>query len=66
MATKQDKLYFGVRKVNGKEWIDISSWGYVFQTTKEYLKNTDRNIPHWAKDNPVIRISRFKLVEIVE
>ena len=68
MATPQDKLYFAIRKTssNGKEWIDVNSWGYVLQTTKSKSEDVDKNIPHWAKDNKVVRYSQFQLTEIKE
>lgn len=66
MATPQDKLWFAVRKTEGKEWIDVSSWGYLPETPRIKTKETDEQIPHWAKDNPVIRYSQFSLVEIVD
>ena len=62
--TPQDKLYFAVRQTDGKEWIDVNTWGYVIQTTIEKHKQTDNKFPHWEKNNKVVRISQFKLTEI--
>ena len=64
METPQDKLFFAVRKTDGKEWIDVSAWGYVIQTAQSSAEKTDETIPHWAKDNKVIRYSQFNLTEI--
>jgi hypothetical protein len=64
MATPQDKLYFAVRKSDRKEWIDVNTWGYVIQSAKSKVKETDENIPHWAKDNPVVRYAQFQLKEV--
>ena len=64
MATPQDKLWFAIRKSDGKEWIDINSWGYVLQTTKSKSDDVDKALPQWAKDNKVVRFSQFKLKEV--
>ena len=65
MATPQDKLYFAVRRADGKEWIDLSAWGYVPTTAKIESETIDKRIGKpWADCNPVVRIACFKLTEI--
>ncbi len=57
-------LYCAVRKTEGEEWVEIDTWGYVMETPVEKAQKTDKQIPHWAKVNPVVRIAKFKLTEI--
>lgn len=65
MPTPQDVLYFAIRKTcEGKEWIDIETWGYEAQTPLNKAADCNAKIPQWAKDNQVVRIARFRLVEI--
>lgn len=64
MATPQDEIFFAVRKSEEKEWVDLSSWGYVALTAQDSAANVDDAIPQWAKENPVVRIAKFRLVEI--
>lgn len=65
MTTPQDTLFFPVRKTSeGKEFVCVNEWGYLPETCKTKSDKVDQEIPHWAKDNPVIRISRYNLVEI--
>jgi hypothetical protein len=65
MATTEDVLYFAIRQCDGKEWIDISAWGYVMQTAVSTAASDNIVLPvQWVRDNPVVRVGRFKLVEI--
>ena len=61
--TKQDKLFFAVRQSDEKEWIDVNTWGYVPQTSRDKAEQTNANIPQWARNNAVVRIAQFKLSE---
>jgi len=64
MATPQDILYFAIRETHdGKEWIDIETWGYVAQTAQDKAKETDKALPQWAEHNQVKRIAAFRLTE---
>jgi hypothetical protein len=64
MATPQDEIYIAVRESEGKEWIDLTSWGYVELTARDSADNVDGTIPQWAEKNPIVRIAKFKLAEI--
>jgi hypothetical protein len=65
MATTEDVLYFAVRQNDSKEWIDISAWGYTMQTAVSTAASDNLVLPaQWVRDNPVVRVGRFKLVEI--
>lgn len=64
MATCE--VYAAIRKTSdsGKEWIDIDSISLLFETTKDKAKKTDDYITYWAKDNPVVRISKVNISEV--
>lgn len=66
MATPQDEIYIAVRESDGKEWIDLTSWGYVAQTALNSAEKVNGIITVWARENPVKRIAKFRLVEIEE
>ena len=63
---KTDSYYFAVRKSDAHEWIDVNTWGHCEITAKDKADKTDKIIELWAKDNPVVRIARFKLIETVD
>lgn len=58
------KCFIAVRKTDGREWIDMNSWNFVAQAAQDHADKTNKQIPVWAKDNPVVRIARFKIYEM--
>ncbi len=66
MICNGNRFYFAVRKTEGKEWLDPNAWGYEPQTCRDYTDKLDKQMPGWAKNNPVERIALFEIVEVTE
>ena len=66
MGLSDDKFFMAVRETDGKGWIDINTWGYCTLTARDKAEKIDKQIPQWAKANRVVRISRFRITEIMD
>ena len=52
-----------IRLVDGHEWLDTETISF---STEDVIRKSDRitaNIPKWAKDNPIVRISQIEIYE---
>ena len=58
-------IFAAIRKTtdSGTEWVDVDSSSFDLERCRGKIRKDDNYIPHWAKDNPVIRISEFELKE---
>jgi hypothetical protein len=45
-------------------WIDTDTISHCLQTAKRLAEQNDAKIPHWAKDNRIIRFARIKITEM--
>ena len=61
----EKELWVAVRK-NEREFFDIRTLSYFQDFTKHKACETDIDIPHWAKANPVVRYARVELKELEE
>jgi hypothetical protein len=52
-----------IRRADGKAYIDITTISGLAETARDKAKATDKQIPEWAKDNPIIRVSRVVISE---
>jgi hypothetical protein len=61
----EKSLYVAIRKdtYSGREWMDYSSINGLIEEVQRKTGELDKAIPHWAKGNPVIRISEVKCIE---
>lgn len=64
MVTKT--AYAAIRRDidSGKEYIDIDTVEYLADMSKAEVHKTDREIPGWAKSNPLLRIAQVQITEI--
>jgi hypothetical protein len=53
-----------VRKNEAHEWLDIKTISHSPTIAMENAVQTNKNIPHWAKDNPIVRVIRVEATEI--
>lgn len=58
-------FYVAIRKDTDseKEWMDSGAFGISIESVQRKVKEVDEAIPHWAKDNPVVRIVEVKAIE---
>jgi hypothetical protein len=50
---------------DGHEWIDIFSFDVLPEGVRKIVDASDKATPHWAKDNPVVRIAEVTIEEVV-
>ena len=60
----EEIVYAAIRKHKDDEWIEVDTISHLYEVSKEKAEKTDRIIPQFAKENPVVRIGRFKIEEI--
>lgn len=48
----------------GKEWLDTSTITLHPEDTKKEAQLSERYIPQWTKENPVIRIAKILIQEV--
>ena len=60
-------VYMPVRKANddGHEFADFGCMGFTINDVKHKVDQLAKEIPHWHKDNPVIRVSCFDVIETI-
>lgn len=61
MLTKS--LFAVIRIADGREYIDISSLSGTAQDAAETAAHSDKMLPGWARENPVVRVSAVTLSE---
>jgi len=64
--SRRSKRFFAVRKhTTGEEWIDFETESCTPQLSRETAQELDKKYGKaWKKDNPIVRIGRFKLEEV--
>jgi len=58
-----DWAYIAVRKGEKGEYIDFECLSHNQAVVLSRAESLDARIPHWAKDNKLLRVAKFKLVE---
>ena len=56
------KLYGAIRQTDGRQWVDVDTLSAALEVSESKAKQTDKEIPHWAITNPVVRYGAFTLV----
>jgi len=64
----QSEAWAAIRldKNSGREWLDRESVGYDRESTVKKTESCDNTIPHWAVNNPVVRIVEVVIKEKVD
>ena len=50
-----------IRETDGEQWIDISSLSGNREVCESKTISMNNRIPHWAKDNPIIRFTKVEV-----
>jgi len=59
-----EERYVAVRKTEGREWFDLENTiSLLSKESKKQANALDQKIPHWSKDNPVVRIAKIYISE---
>jgi len=45
-------------------WLDTSTFSLLYADCVKKAENTDDNIPHWVKHNPITRIANVIVTEV--
>lgn len=53
--------YIAIRKNEDGEYFDLPSRAWLYEECEKNVQETNKKIPMWAKDNPVIRIAKCKV-----
>jgi hypothetical protein len=59
-------FYAAVRRDGFKEYTDYVTAGLHFDDAGAEAQETNKNFPEWAVVHPVLRIAKFRAVEIKE
>lgn len=63
-ASATATVYAAVRQGEHGLWIESDTTYVLASVARENADKTDKLIPEWAKVNPVVRIGKFKMVEL--
>lgn len=63
--TRATQVYAAIRTTDGREWIDTTTLSLLRDEATQAATDTDKLIPHYAADNPVVRISRVEIREML-
>lgn len=65
MSTVIATAYVAIRKSvdDSREWIDLSSMGFIAECVEQDARRCELKIPAWAKANPVQRIVKVTITE---
>lgn len=55
--------FAAIRRADGKTYIDVLTIAALAELARDKAEATDRHMPAWAKDNPIVRISRIEIKE---
>lgn len=60
--------YAAIRKAtdDGHEWMDMETYGFDHQDVQRRADQQAKNVPGWAKANPIVRISKVVIKEVIE
>lgn len=61
----KEVFFCAIRKNEHHEWLDIKTIGSLPEITKAGIEQTNKEIPGWSKNNPVERIVRVEVSEIL-
>jgi hypothetical protein len=57
-------VYMAVRhSADGYDWTDVRTTSGHPDVVRQHVQRTDGKIPQWAKDNQLVRVARFQIVE---
>lgn len=58
--------YMAVRLTEDKEWLDKETLAYSESDARKFATDSEKNIPEWAKENPVVRVAKIRIEEVLD
>ena len=58
------ECFAAIRRADGKAYIDLLTIGALAKMARDKAEQTDKQMPGWAKDNPIVRVSRISIEEM--
>lgn len=55
-----------VRETEGREWFDMSTINPIRSISQNIADETNHEMPYWAEGNPIKRIVKVRIEEVVE
>ena len=62
---KPEFFYLAVRACEGREWFDTLSLSTIEEISRDKTRENALIIPQWDKANPVVRIAKVTIVEVI-
>ena len=62
----ENRFFGAIRTSDEGEWLDVRTISFTREGVDEIARRNDARITHWAKANPVVRVVRFRIEEVVE
>ena len=66
MSAPKIYAYAAIRCTNSLEWIDVNTLEILPESARNAADVTNKLVPLYAQDNPVIRIARVEIREQVK